>query len=348
MKKQIGISVYVGLDDYNLTDTLKYLEQSKNLGIDFVFTSAHIPEADIEGDFQVLLDKCDEIKLPIVVDVSKKIMDKFTLPKSLGALRLDYGFTIEEVAMYSNTLPYMIELNASNMTRSYLDKLKSLNANFNNIRVSYNFYPKRYTGMDLENVKRLNDLYHEFGLTIFGYVPSNSGKRPPLYDGLPSVESHRDLDLTLSTQELFAAGCDGVCVGDAYISQEDFNKLRMVRDEYIIPIKVYPDLTKEELEILEYPHQFRIDEGSYMKRSSKTRGIQITPQHTELIKPYMITIDNVMYKRYTGEVAIALKEMENKGFVNVVGEVVKDAEKLVELIKPGSKFKFIIEGYLNE
>ncbi len=348
MNKQTGISVYVGLTDYSLADTLKYLEKAADLGIDFVFTSAHIPEADIEGDFQVLLDKCDELNLPIVVDVSKKIMDKFTLPKSLGALRLDYGFTKEEVAEYSNTLPYMIELNASNMTRTYLNTLKSLNANFNNIRVSYNFYPKRYTGMDLENVKKLNELYHEFGLTVFGYVPSNSGKRPPLYDGLPSVESHRDLDLLLSTQELFAAGCDGVCVGDAYISEDDFNKLSTVKNEFIIPIKVYPNLTKEELEILEYPHHFRIDEGSYMKRSSKTRGIKIEPYNTKNIEPFMITIDNILYKRYTGEVSIALRKMENKGFVNVVGKVISDAETLVELIKPGSKFKFKIEGYINE
>ena len=34
--------------------------------------------------------------------------------------------------------------------------------------------------------------------------------------------------------------------------------------------------------------------------------------------------------------------MENKGFVNVVGEVVKDAHTLIDLIKPGSKFKFKI------
>ena len=114
MEKLKGISVYVGLDDYPIEDTLKYLEQAKENGIDFVFTSAHIPEADIETSFQRLLDKADELELPLVVDVSKRVMDKFKLPKSLGALRLDYGFTIEEVVEYSNTLPYLIELNASN------------------------------------------------------------------------------------------------------------------------------------------------------------------------------------------------------------------------------------------
>ena len=126
MEKLKGISVYVGLDDYPIEDTLKYLEQAKENGIDFVFTSAHIPEADIETSFQRMLDKADELELPLVVDVSKRVMDKFKLPKSLGALRLDYGFTIEEVVEYSKTLPYLIELNASNLTRTYLERLKIL------------------------------------------------------------------------------------------------------------------------------------------------------------------------------------------------------------------------------
>ena len=129
MEKLKGISVYVGLSDYNIEETLNYLTVAKEKGIDFVFTSAHIPEACIEGDFQRLLDKSDELNLPLVVDVSKKVMDKFNLPKSLGALRLDYGFTIEEVVMYSNNLPYLIELNASNLTRSYLEKLKEILSN---------------------------------------------------------------------------------------------------------------------------------------------------------------------------------------------------------------------------
>ena len=348
MEKLKGISVYVGLEDYPIEDTLKYLEQAKAFGIDFVFTSAHIPEASIEGDFQRLLDKSDELELPLVVDVSKRVMDKFKLPKSLGALRLDYGFTIEEVVEYSNTLPYLIELNASNLTRSYLEKLKALNANFDNIRLSYNFYPKRYTGMDILNVKRLNELYKEYGLKVLAYIPSNSSKRPPLYDGLPSVETHRDADICQASYELFAAGCDGVCIGDAYINTSDFAKLTSLSDIYEIPIKVVKDLSNEEVEILNNVHTFRIDESSYLKRSSKSRGIKIVSNNTINIKPYMVTIDNELYKRYTGEVSIALKDMENKGFVNVVGVVCDDAHTLVDLVKPGSKFKFKICGFIGE
>ena len=56
MEKLKGISVYVGLSDYDIEETLKYLTITKEKGVDFVFTSAHIPEANIKGDFQRLLD----------------------------------------------------------------------------------------------------------------------------------------------------------------------------------------------------------------------------------------------------------------------------------------------------
>ena len=143
-------------------------------------------------------------------------------------------------------------------------------------------------------------------------------------------------------------GCDGVCIGDAYISSIDFEKLNSLSDIYEIPIKVYNNLSQEELDILNNLHTFRIDESSYLKRSSKSRGVKIIPNNTNSIKPYMVTIDNELYKRYTGEVSIALKEMENKGFVNVVGVVCDDAHTLIDLVKPGSKFKFKICGFIGE
>ena len=107
-------------------------------------------------------------------------------------------------------------------------------------------------------------------------------------------------------------------------------------------------ISDEELAILNNLHTFRIDESSYLKRSSKSRGVVIKPNNTSSIKPYMVTIDNELYKRYTGEVSIALKEMDNKGFVNVVGYVCEEAHTLIDLIKPGSRLKFKICGFIGE
>lgn len=342
MKKIKGISVYCGLDDYPLDSNLEYLELAKSKGVDFVFSSAHIDEAKSFNEFETIVNKCYDLGLQLVVDASKKAFDKVEKFLDKCVLRLDYGFSKEEVVEFTNKYP-LIELNASLVTKDYLDSLKELGANLGHIRVSYNFYPKRYTGLDIHFVKENNKLFKSYGLTDIAYIPSNSNKRPPLYDGLPSVERHRNLDIELVCYELFAALCDGVCIGDAYASHNDLEKLVNVSSEYYeIPIKVIEGISKEELEILNRIHRMRLDSGPYMKRSSSSRGIDIVPFNTISIIPYMVTIDNSNYLRYRGELGIALKDMENVGKVNVVANILNEAHTLVDLIDAPAQFRFKI------
>ena len=337
-----GLSIYSGLKDYTIDENLKYIKLAKEIGIDFFFTSCHIDEAVLNEDFFKILKYCKEINMQLVVDVNKNAYELIKEYKDFIVFRLEYGFSIDEIVWMSHNYD-LIELNASCMTKEYLNKLKAHNANMSHIRVSYNFYPKRYTGFDIYKVKELNELYKDYGLKILAYLPSNSNKRPPLYDGLPSVERHRYLDLNISCYELIAVGCDGVCIGDAYASKEDIDTLVNISSEYyVIPIEVFDNLNNE-LDVLKDVHRLRIDESPYMKRSSTKRGVKVEPNNTiNPILPYMITIDNALYQRYVGEVGIATKEMENKGFVNVVGNVLNDAKTLVDLIKPSSKIIFKI------
>ena len=342
MKKIKGVSVYCGLDDYPIEENLKYLELVKEKGVDFVFSSAHIDETKTFSEFEIIVNKCIELDLELVVDVSKKALDKVINYLDKIVLRLDYGFTKEEVVEFTNKYN-LIELNASLVNKEYLDTLKEMGANLNHIRVSYNFYPKRYTGLDIEKVKENNKLFKSYGLTILGYIPSNSNKRPPLYDGLPSVERHRYMDISLCCYELFAALCDGVCIGDAYASINDLNTLVNVSSDYYeIPINIYSGISEEELEILKRIHRLRIDSSSYIKRSSSTRGISIIPFNTISIEPYMITIDNNDYLRYRGELGITMRDMENLGKTNVVGKIIDYAHTLVDLIDAPASFRFKI------
>ncbi len=344
MKILKGLSAYTGLSDYPILETLSYLELAKKKEIDFIFTSAHIDEAQINNELQMLIDKCSELNLELVIDISKKAYPLIEKYLDFVVPRLDYGFSDLEIVDLSNKLR-LIELNASLMSKKHLDNLQSLGANFSHIRLSYNFYPKRYTAFDIEKVESLNKLFKEYGLTILAYIPSNSNKRPPLYDGLPSVESHRYKDIKISSYELIACGCDGICIGDAYATDADLDKLISVSSDYFeIPINIYNNRTDEELNVLNSLHTLRLDESAYMKRSSVKRGTNIIPNNTKPIEAYMITIDNNNYLRYKGELGIALRKMENKGSVNVVGEVIKEAHTLVDLIKAPAKIMFKINN----
>lgn len=340
-----GISVYTGLDDYNIVDTIEYIKKAKEYGMDFAFTSMHMPEqSNTNDDFLKILDASVEYDLPLVIDVSKPMMEHFTIPKNLGALRLDYGFTKEDVVSLSKELP-LIELNASTISIAYLNELKAMGADFSHIRISHNFYPKPFTGLDIYDVKAKNKLFKEFGLTVLAYMSSNSGKRPPLYKGLPTVEEHRYMPLDMQMKELIAAGCDGVCVGDAYISSDDFETLKNTNLEYIeIPIDIYPDITENELANLKLESRFRVDEGSYIKRSARKEKLEILPKRTIDITPNMVTIDNTNLLRYMGEVNITKRFFKNDGSINVLGYINENAYTLVDLMDPGSKYTFKIVG----
>ena len=114
MKKLKGISVYCGLDDYPLDSNLEYLELAKSKGVDFVFSSAHIDEAKSFNEFETIVNKCYDLGLQLVVDASKKAFEKVEKFLDKCVLRLDYGFSKDEIVEFTNKYP-LIELNATKM-----------------------------------------------------------------------------------------------------------------------------------------------------------------------------------------------------------------------------------------
>ena len=343
-----GAAFYCGLNDYPLTETIDYIKKLKQSDIEFLFTSFHMPEqVGALDELKKVLKVTDELKLPVVVDVSPRVMGEFDLFKEV-ILRLDYGFSIEEIVKMSNEYA-LLELNASTLTQDYLEKLKELGANFSHLRVSHNFYPKRYTGLSIEDVKKKNELYHQYNLTVIGYLPSNSGKRPPLYQGLPTVEAHRTMKLSDAIIELVLAGCDGVCVGDAYMNDADLAILKCAHLEYIcLPMKIYSNVPTEITSQLETVTRFRIDESPIMKRT----GIKIKEsiEVFNTIDPVLgsVTIDNKLLKRYMGEVDIFKMAVDNPGDMNVIGVLTEEAIQRLALIDNKQKIKLQIVGVIDE
>lgn len=341
---KIGASIYVGLDDYLLVDNLKYLELLKESNIDMVFISCHMPEANERFliELKKVLEKAFEMGMKIILDVSRDMMDTFTVPNEIYSLRLDYGFSEEEIISLSNNKPYYVELNASTISKEKLERLVSKGLNLNNTRISHNFYPKPYTGLSLESVKEKNEYMKKYNLKIMAYIPSKNGKRMPLYEGLPSVESHRSMNLYAICQELKALKVDEIFFGDSFASKEELLLATSLQYDIIsIPILIRKDLSLKEKELLLRLHHNRSDESEYFKRSSLRE--KISPNNTITRKQGDITIDNEKFLRYSGEVCIMKKDLEADERVNVVGKM-ECSLFLLSQIKPGDPFKFIIVG----
>ena len=335
-----GISVYAGLDDYSKDENIKYLRLAKDLGCTHVFSSAHINEAKTsQEELQSIIDECNKLGLKLSLDVSKKIVDKYSGLEGLFALRLDYGFNDEEIIELSHSAPYLVELNASTLSYEHIKSLIDNGINTSRTRFTFNFYPKLYSGHDILDVYNKTKICNEVGIYVGAFIPSHTGFRPPMYEGLPTVEEHRNMILNNAVEELKACGINGIYFGDAYASSDEIKTLNMHNtSEVLIKLSIY----NNEYDYL-YEKSFRIrpDLNSNILRVSSVRSSnEILMFNTIDRKKYDVTVDNSKFKRYAGEINIVLKDLPSDERVNVIGKI-DSTDVIIENIKRGNVFKFI-------
>lgn len=350
-KLGVSASLYVGLEEYTLNRNLEYLKMLKKNGVDTVFVSAHMPEMSERADeeLKVILKEAKKLNIKIILDVNKdKLlqMEKEGKLEDIHSIRLDYGFRNKDILDLMKK-GYLVELNASVIREETMEYLKANGADFSNFRVSHNFYPKKYTGLSYDAVLKKNEYLKSFGCYIVIYIPSHHQARPPMYEGLPTIEAHRKAPLTAVLSEAKILGCDEVCFGDAYCSEEEIRYATRFDYGIIkIPVILKKDLSDETIKQLLKVHRNRLDETDYFVRSS-VRGEGIKPFNTVSRNVKDVTIDNELFMRYQGEVCIMKQNIEADERVNVVGKC-NCSEFLINNIKPGQKFKLVIDEVITK
>ena len=269
-------------------------------------------------------------------------MESKGLIEGIDTIRLDYGFSKEEILSYQNR-SFNVQLNASTVKSDLIEYLRANNANLDKYSLSHNFFPKPYTGLSYEEVKKRNEYYHSMGFKVMTYMPSFVNRRMPLYKGLVSIEEQRNSNVIANVSELILLGSDMACFGDAFVTEDELNDALDNRLDIIrIPVKLKEGLSDNIISVVKRKHINRLDKSEYMIRSSiRCQGIEEKYNNIDINKKD-ITIDNVLYKRYQGELGIALKEMEKNEAVNVIGHCLC-SEWLLESIDGGCKFKLIIK-----
>jgi len=343
-KIRIGASVYVGLEQ-TVSENLAYLDLLKAKKIELVFISGHIPEmrAGFKEELKTIVDHANELGLKVILDVSRPMMENFEIPK-IYSLRLDFGFSLDEVYKMSMENSFNLELNASTVTENDLNYLEMLGMDMNRLRVSHNFYPKPYTGLAQADVETKNVMFKKHGLTVMVYIPSQNQKRGPIHQGLPTVEEHRNLPLPAILSEMRCLLTDEVVFGDSFASAEELTQAVDFNFDLIqLPIKLKTQITDLEKQQLCLLHRNRQDGSPYFKRSStRLKAGEIEPNNAILRMPKDVTIDNKMFARYQGEVSIVTMTMPEDERVNVVGEVIA-SDYLIKKITSGTRFKFLMK-----
>ncbi|MGL6167488.1 MAG: MupG family TIM beta-alpha barrel fold protein [Fusobacteriaceae bacterium] len=352
----LGFSIYFGLDNTK-EENVQLLKDAHKLGFSRIFTSLHIPEANYEilkNEVKYFFELAKNLNMDIISDISPNTFKFLELEnmdlkglKYLGVktIRIDFGYTEEEISFMSqNKYNIKIQLNASTITKAFFQKLDKLNPNYKNIDALHNFYPRLNTGISEECMTNKNMILKNKNIKVYAFVQSNNRKRSPMKDGLPTLEEHRNMDVRKAANHLFAIGNDGVFIGDSLPSSSELLSLSTLQKNSVELQISLKTKDKNSINLLQQSYSSRTDSARDAIRASESRAIL----GKELIKPENtihkifgdITIDNIGYNRYMGELQILLTDLKEEERTNVVASVLQKDFYLLKYIVEGKKFSF--------
>lgn len=351
-----GISIYSGLG-YSLEENLEYIKEAYKNGFDRVFTSFHIPEADYNKfavEMKAIIVTAKKMNMKITADISPKGFEFLNLSmKDLKAvknsgidiLRIDFGFTAKEIAEFTNnSMDLKIEINASTTTERFLEEFEKHKPNYRNFQACHNYYPRANTGLSIESFRKKNKILKEYDVEISAFIPSQVKKRGPVFEGLPTLEIHRRMNSESSAKHLYILGVDTVFFGDSIPSSKEIEEMGAVKEEVLqLKVRLY-DKSEFTKTVLNKSYTNRSDAAEDVIRAvegrSNIQSIVIEPFHTIERKRGAITLDNVGYLRYMGELQICKKNLPKDSRVNVIASLVEEELFLLEHMEEESKFSF--------
>lgn len=316
-----------------------------------VFTSLHISEEMDEGYVTRVEEMMDFLKktgYKVIADVSRRSLEVFhekdllSLSERLkiDVLRIDYGFSEEEMLRTAKLVP--ICLNASTITEDFAKMLQETGGRF---YAMHNFYPRPETGLDIDQFIERNEMLRSYGIDVMAFIPGKSVLRRPIYEGLPTLEKHRGVMPYLSFIEMRNRfKISDIFVGDGVLSAEETEDIRVLIEENIYQIRA--SLREENSDLYDSVFTVRIDSPKEIiriqeSREYATKGETIKARNTRERTRGSITMDNELYKRYSGEVQILRSDFKEDERVNIIGEVSDEYLDVPDLIPNGSKIRLI-------
>ena len=341
-----GFSYYFGT---NPIKSREVFAKATDAGMEYVFTSLHIPEeqaSDYKPRILEFITACKKNDMKFMVDISPYTLEKLDCAKyeDLKALGIDYvrpdfGFTNDEIVSLSKT--FFIAFNASTHSKSDYENWARQGADFSRFFASHNFYPKPLTGLPLERVREINTYLKPQGYTTMAFVAGDKEYRTPIYEGLPTVEAHRNANVFFNMLELYhETDSDVVMFGDIDVTDRVWRQVKEYNQGYI---SLRIDIDPAYADFKNILHHDRADSSGHIIRSVESRLTKrkVTPSEVKPRNTGDIFISNEKFLRYEGELEIARQPLEADERVNVIGRVHDDDVQYLKYIKDGFGFKLI-------
>lgn len=361
--KRIGISVYP--ERTSKEKCYEYMRMAGRYGFQRVFTcllSVKESKEQVISEFTEFCKIAHENGLTVSVDTNPEVFKKLgASPLDLSVfaqmdvdiIRLDGHFgEFEDIMITKNPHHIMIEYNAS--CTLGLEQMIEKGADRNNMCICSNFYPQRNTGMGLGRFKELNLRYQPLGLVNAAFVTSREKDTHgpwEVYDGLPTLEVHRDLPIDLQLRHLNALGvCNDFMIGNAFASEMELKAMAETDLSKIsLKVNLADEVSDIEKEIITCGiHASRDDCNELVIRSSFPRmkyqaeTIVPRPNNKECFAKGDVIIVNDNLKHYAGELMIVLSEIRASSDYNYVGYVNEGEQLVLDCIRPAHSFALTV------
>ena len=358
MENMYGMSLYCGLG-YSVSQIKEQIDVGAEVGINTLFTSLQLPEANADEvlrDFPQMTEYAHSKGMKVEADIAHKTADMFGIDifdlaqiKALGVdyARIDGGYTLEQLAEAThNGLGMEIVLNAVIVNEEKLKKLEGLGINKSQAHFCHNFYPMKYTGLQIGRAVEINSLIHKYGYRVTGFIPSNHHKRIGVSRGLPTVERHRNMDTFTAIEECKALGFDDIFFGDDLASREELSML-VNRHPDAVTFRYVPEVEDEIAAWLDGRDLRQIQNGiPEIIRSHFNDPYSIYKDGEincvcEEIKKGDVLMCKKDLLRYSGEVQLARMDLPKDESIGRIGRIIDEDIPLLESFKGGGKFRLI-------
>lgn len=362
--KQLGISVYP--EHTTKEKAYAYMRLAGSLGYKRVFTCfLSITEGKEEAvrNFREFCQVAHEAGLIVSADTNPRVFEDLgatpfdlSVFKEMGLdiIRLDGHFgEVEDIAITHNPQGIKIEYNASGTIG--IENMLECGADGENMCFCSNFFPQRHTGMGLDRYIELTSKYRRAGMRVASFITSQQPDTfgPwPVYDGLPTLEMHRDLPVDLQLRHMNAINlAQDIMIGNCFASEEELRTLAETDLTKInMRIDLAVDISETEREIVFWDkHAHRDDCNDLIVRSSwprvvfKGRSIPPRPRPEKTAHRGDVVIVNDNLEHYRGELWVVLKDIELSDQYNLVGRLSAHEEILLDWIRPRYAFGFVKE-----
>lgn len=340
-----GISVYLSHID------TEYILKAARYGAQFIFTSLHIPEEPIEAPeerLKTLLTLAKAHDMHVIPDISPYTFEKLKLHvndfeglKALGidTVRLDFGF--EDVRIVKHIATHFdIVLNASLVDGAYLKALEAIDFDFKSLYLMHNFYPRQDTGLSRAYFEAIHADHVGYGLNTLTFVVGDVEKRLPLFEGLPTLEAHRDLNPFVAAMDfMIRYGITGVLIGDPQADPVYFEYLHRFIEERVVTIPVH--LMQEYKDLYHVPLGIRQDGSDVLIRLALPRKKNVAVKNNNRRARGSIVMDNHLAGRYAGEVQLLKQNMPFTARSNNIGWVAPEYVDLLDIIDSQVQIMFV-------